>query len=93
MFLKQQYIEYLIATVNNYTCTNLADHLDGEAAVSHDTISDFLAHASYRVTGNSVAMGEAAGAVAAIAAQTKRAPQDVPWSEGQVAIEKARRQA
>jgi hypothetical protein len=39
---KQQYIEYLIATPGNYTCTNLADHLEGEAAVSHDTISDYL---------------------------------------------------
>jgi hypothetical protein len=45
MFNKQQYIEYLIATVNNYTCTNLADHLEGTAAVSHDTICDFLATA------------------------------------------------
>ena len=38
----QQYIEYLIATPGNYTCTNLADHLEGEQAVSHDAISDFL---------------------------------------------------
>lgn len=45
MFSKSQYIAYLIATVNNYTCTHLADHLEGEAVVSHDTISDFLAHA------------------------------------------------
>ena len=46
MFSKYQYMEYLIATVNNYTCSNLADHLEGEAAVSHDTISDFLAFAT-----------------------------------------------
>lgn len=39
---KQQYIEYLIATPGNYTCTNLAAHLDGEAATSHDAISDYL---------------------------------------------------
>ncbi len=26
---KQQYIEYLVATPVNYTCTNLADHLEG----------------------------------------------------------------
>jgi hypothetical protein len=39
---KQQYIEYLIATPGNYTCTNLADHLGGEQAVSHDAVSDFL---------------------------------------------------
>jgi len=42
MFTKRQYIDYLIATTGNYTCTNLADHLDGEQAVSHDTISDYL---------------------------------------------------
>jgi hypothetical protein len=39
---KQQYIEYLVATPNNYTCTHLANHLEGEAATSHDAISDFL---------------------------------------------------
>jgi len=39
---KQQYIEYLVATPNNYTCTHLANHLEGEAATSHDTVSDYL---------------------------------------------------
>jgi len=39
---QQQYIEYLIATPGNYTCTNLAEHLTGEHAQSHDAISDFL---------------------------------------------------
>lgn len=39
---KRQYIEYLIATQNNYTCTNLANHLQGEQAVSHDAVSDYL---------------------------------------------------
>ncbi len=36
---KQQYIEYLLNTPANYTCSNLAAHLDG---VSHDAVSDFL---------------------------------------------------
>jgi len=36
---KQQYVEYLISTVGNFTGTNLADHLD---EVSHDTITDYL---------------------------------------------------
>jgi hypothetical protein len=40
MMTKRQYIEYLISTPANYTCSNLADHLEG---VSHDTISDYLA--------------------------------------------------
>ena len=39
---KQQYIEYLIATPDNYTCTNLAEHLEGEQSVSHDAVSDYL---------------------------------------------------
>lgn len=42
---------------------------------------DFLAHSSYRVTGNSVAMGEAAGAAAALAAKSGRMPHEVPWAE------------
>ncbi|MEI7807693.1 MAG: FAD-dependent oxidoreductase [Verrucomicrobiota bacterium] len=71
----------------------IAKDVDGLMMAGRCISGDFIAHASYRVTGNSVAMGEAAGAVAAVAAQTKRAPHDVPWSEGQVAIEKARRQA
>jgi hypothetical protein len=45
-----------------------------------------------RVTGNAVAMGEAAGATAAVAAKNKSAPHDVPWSEVQLVIEKVRNQ-
>src|SRR5574341_335935 len=39
MISKKQYVEYLLCTPFNYTCTNLADHLDG---VSHDVVNDFL---------------------------------------------------
>lgn len=39
MISKQQYVEYLISTVGNFSSTNLADHLD---EVSHDTITDYL---------------------------------------------------
>lgn len=39
MITKRQYIEYLISTPINYTCSNLAEHLEG---VSHDAISDYL---------------------------------------------------
>jgi len=48
---------------------------------------DFIAHASYRVTGNSVATGEAAGVVAAIAAASKRQPHEVEWSEAAARLE------
>lgn len=40
MITKHQYVEYLISTPINYTCSNLADHLEG---VSHDTVTDYLA--------------------------------------------------
>jgi len=39
---RKQYIEYLIATCANYTCTNLSDHLEGAPGTSHDAVSDFL---------------------------------------------------
>ncbi len=42
---------------------------------------DFVAHASYRVTGNSVATGEAAGVVAALAANAKRQPHEISWAD------------
>jgi len=42
MITKRQYIEYLVSTPANYTCTNLAEHLQG---VSHDAVSDYLAQA------------------------------------------------
>ncbi len=42
---------------------------------------DFFAHASYRVTGNSVQLGETAGAAAALAVHSSCLPQDVPWTQ------------
>jgi len=42
---------------------------------------DFIAHSSYRVTGNAVPMGEAAGKVSAIAAKKNILPQHVSWNE------------
>ena len=39
MITKRQYIEYLISTPVNYTCSHLAEHLEG---VSHDAITDYL---------------------------------------------------
>jgi SRSO17 transposase len=39
MITKRQYIEYLISTPINYTCSNLAEHLEG---MSHDAVSDYL---------------------------------------------------
>jgi len=42
---------------------------------------DFIAHSSYRVTGNSVPMGEAAGLAAAVSVKRKALPHELKWSE------------
>jgi len=39
MITRNQYIEYLLSTPINYTCSNLSEHLEN---VSHDTVTDFL---------------------------------------------------
>lgn len=52
MITKEQYIEFLISTPVNYTCTNFADHITG---VSHDSITDFLK--KQRLTADSVWSG------------------------------------
>lgn len=39
MISRMKYVEFLISTPVNYTCSNLAAHLDG---VSHDVVTDYL---------------------------------------------------
>ena len=58
----------------------IARDVDGMMMAGRCISGDFVAHASYRVTGNAVAMGEAAGAVASIAAERRCLPQEVAWS-------------
>jgi hypothetical protein len=64
----------------------IAKDVDGLMMAGRNISGDFIAHASYRVTGNSVAMGEAAGVTAALAATTKRLPHDIPWSEAEAKL-------
>ena len=59
----------------------IAKDVDGLMMAGRCISGDFLAHASDRVTGNAVAMGEAAGLTAAKAALSDRLPQDVPWAD------------
>jgi len=54
---------------------------------------DFVAHSSYRVTGNAAAIGEAAGVAAALAATHNGAPKDVPWSKIASELQRLRSQA
>jgi hypothetical protein len=44
MITKNQYIEYLLSTPINYTCSNLSEHLEN---VSHDTVTDFLQNSKF----------------------------------------------
>ena len=53
---------------------------------------DFYAHASYRVTGNSVPMGEAAGFIAAKSAHQKVSPRRyLELNPGEITAEMASR--
>jgi len=58
----------------------IAADVDGLLLAGRCISGDFFAHASYRVTGNAVAMGEAAGVAGAVSAANNTLPHDVPWS-------------
>lgn len=64
----------------------IAKDVDGLMMAGRCISGDFISHSSYRVTGNAVGMGEAAGVTAALAALSKRLPHEVPWSESQAKI-------
>lgn len=66
----------------------IAKDVDGLLLAGRCISGDFLAHSSYRVTGNAVEMGQAAGATAAIAAASNRLPREVPFAEVQQALVK-----
>jgi len=64
----------------------IAKDVDGLLMAGRCISGDWLAHASYRVTGEAVSMGEAAGALAGVSAESGRAPHEVPWAEVQPLI-------
>jgi hypothetical protein len=68
----------------------IAKDVDGLMMAGRCISGDFIAHASYRVTGNAVAMGEAAGVTSALAASSKRGPHEVTWSEASALLPKVR---
>jgi len=59
----------------------VAKDVDGLLMAGRNISGDFIAHSSYRVTGDSVPMGEAAGVAAALAARSDRLPHELPWTE------------
>jgi len=64
----------------------VAKDLDNMMMAGRCISGDFLAHASYRVTGVAVALGQAAGATSALAAKRKLTPPEIPVKEVKTAL-------
>lgn len=58
----------------------IAADVDGLLMAGRCISGDFIAHSSYRVTGNAVPMGEAAGRAAAVSIARKVMPHELDWS-------------
>ncbi len=65
----------------------IARDVDGLMMAGRCISGDFIAHSSYRVTGEAAAMGQAAGICAARAAERSILPQDVPFAEVRAGLE------
>ena len=59
----------------------IARDVDGLLMAGRCISGDFLAHANYRLTGNAVAMGQAAGVTAALASRQECLPQQLEWND------------
>jgi hypothetical protein len=59
----------------------IAADVDGLMMAGRCISGDFIAHASYRVTGNAVPMGEAAGLASAASIKKGRLPHEISWKE------------
>lgn len=59
----------------------VAADVDGLMMAGRCISGDFIAHSSYRVTGNAVPMGEAAGLASAVSVKKGRLPHELAWSE------------
>ena len=59
----------------------IAADVDGLLTAGRCLSGDFFAHASYRVTGNAVATGEAAGVAAAVASRRGAPPHELEWEQ------------
>lgn len=59
----------------------VAKDVDGLMMAGRCISGDFYAHSAYRVTGNAVSMGQAAGWAAATAAKNRQLPHEIAWAE------------
>ncbi|MBD3265228.1 FAD-dependent oxidoreductase [bacterium] len=64
----------------------IAKDVNGLLMAGRNISGDFIAHSSYRVTGVSVQLGQAAGVLAAVAAQKNQQPHTVGWKEVEPAL-------
>lgn len=71
----------------------IAKDVDGLMMAGRCISGDFIAHSSYRVTGNSVTMGEAAGVASAVAVRNNVMPHEVPFQAVSADLEKIRKEA
>jgi hypothetical protein len=69
----------------------IARDVDGLMMAGRCISGDFIAHASYRVTGNAVAMGEAAGTASALSADKRLLPHEIAWADVAALLPKVRR--
>lgn len=65
----------------------IAKDVDGLLLAGRCISGDFIAHSSYRVTGNAAAMGQAAGVCAALAIKENCLPQEVSFVEVKEALD------
>ena len=68
----------------------IAADVDGLMMAGRCISGDFVAHASYRVTGNAVAMGEAVGVVSALAARKQVLPHEIEWDGASALLDRIR---
>lgn len=59
----------------------IAADVEGLMMAGRCISGDFLAHSSYRVTGNAVPMGEAAGRASAVSVQRSVMPHELSWDQ------------
>jgi hypothetical protein len=64
----------------------VAADVDGLMVAGRCISGDFIAHSSYRVTGNAVPMGEAAGLASVASLKQGVMPHEIKWKDGRPAV-------
>ena len=64
----------------------IARDVDGLLMAGRCVSGDFMAHSSYRMTATAASLGQGAGVLAAVAAQSDRLPHEVPWREAKAKL-------